>query len=260
MKHGRFSSHFHSQKKNLQNGTALFPCGINGSLNISKFMISQKEKDQLLASGIEVNDERITDIDAAVFAASLTSKASFFEAQASLNKLVDINSEIAKEGVIAANNAEASATTILIISIIAGIIVAIVLGLLISKNIQSIIKSIVYEVKGLAQAATEGKLRYTWGNPEQIDFEFREIIVGANQMLDAVIGPLNVAAEYVDSISQGDIPPRITDNYNGDFNEIKNNLNQGIDAINALVADANMLSQRRWKVNWPPGPMLQGTG
>ena len=42
-------------------------------------------------------------------------------------------------------------------------------------------------------------------------------------------------------ISKGDIPAKITDNYNGDFNEIKNNLNQAIDAVNALVADAGML-------------------
>jgi hypothetical protein len=41
---------------------------------------------------------------------------------------------------------------------------------------------------------------------------------GVNDTLDAVIGPLNVAASYVDRISKGDLPPKITDNYNGDFN------------------------------------------
>ena len=40
-----------------------------------------------------------------------------------------------------------------------------------------------------------------------------------------MIGPLNVAAKYVDDISKGDIPAKITDTYNGDFNVIKNNLN-----------------------------------
>ena len=40
-----------------------------------------------------------------------------------------------------------------------------------------------------------------------------------------------MTAEYVDRISKGDIPPKITDTYNGDFNEIKNNLNVCIDAI-----------------------------
>ncbi|SEP79350.1 Methyl-accepting chemotaxis protein, partial [Solimonas aquatica] len=39
------------------------------------------------------------------------------------------------------------------------------------------------------------------------------------------------------------IPTPITDNYNGDFNTIKNNLNRAIDAVNKLVADADMLSQ-----------------
>ena len=43
-------------------------------------------------------------------------------------------------------------------------------------------------------------------------------------------------------VHPGCIPASITDNYNGDFNEIKNNLNQCIAAVNALVSDANMLS------------------
>ena len=57
-----------------------------------------------------------------------------------------------------------------------------------------------------------------------------------------MIGPLNVAANYVDRISKGDIPEKITDSYNGDFNTIKNNLNTCIDAVNKLVADARALS------------------
>ncbi|MBK8385446.1 MAG: hypothetical protein IPL11_07170 [Candidatus Accumulibacter sp.] len=51
-----------------------------------------------------------------------------------------------------------------------------------------------------------------------------------------------MAANYVDRISKGDIPAKITDTYNGDFNTIKNNLNTCIEAVNKLVADANMLS------------------
>jgi methyl-accepting chemotaxis protein len=62
-----------------------------------------------------------------------------------------------------------------------------------------------------------------------------KLMKGINQLLDALVGPLNVAAEYVDRISKGDIPPKITDNYNGDFNEIKNNLNNCIDGLKGLV-------------------------
>ena len=68
--------------------------------------------------------------------------------------------------------------------------------------------------------------------------------VGINKILDAVIGPLNVAARYVEDISVGKIPATITDTYNGDFNAIKNNLNQCIDTINTLIAQMNNMSQQ----------------
>ncbi len=71
---------------------------------------------------------------------------------------------------------------------------------------------------------------------------FKKTIEGVNHTLDAIIGPLNMTAEYMDRISKGDIPARITDTYKGDFNEIKNNLNQCIDAINLLVKDSQMLA------------------
>ncbi|KAF5090916.1 Methyl-accepting chemotaxis protein (MCP) signaling domain protein [anaerobic digester metagenome] len=93
----------------------------------------------------------------------------------------------------------------------------------------------------LASAAVEGKLD-TRADATKHQGDFREIVEGVNGTLDAVIGPLNVAAEYVDRISKGDIPPKITDSYNGDFNEIKNNLNQCIEAVNLLISDSNLLA------------------
>ena len=94
----------------------------------------------------------------------------------------------------------------------------------------------------MTKAAIEGRLAVR-GNPDEINFEFREIIIGINDTLDAVIAPLNVSAEYIDRISKGDIPSKITDNYNGDFNELKTNLNQCIEAINLLINDSKILSQ-----------------
>jgi len=94
----------------------------------------------------------------------------------------------------------------------------------------------------LAKAAMEGKLD-TRADLDKFEGNYRRIVKGVNDTLDAVIGPLNVAAEYVDRISKGDIPEAITDEYKGDFNEIKNNLNQCIDAINGLTAEAGMLSE-----------------
>ncbi len=57
----------------------------------------------------------------------------------------------------------------------------------------------------LSRAALEGKLD-TRADASKHHGEYRKIIEGLNDTLDAVIGPLNVAAEYVERISRGDIP------------------------------------------------------
>ncbi len=97
------------------------------------------------------------------------------------------------------------------------------------------------DAASLSKAAVEGKLSIR-ADASRHQGEFRRIVQGVNDTLDAVIGPLQVAARCVDDISKGAIPPRITDVYNGDFNAIKDNLNQCIEAVNALVADAASLS------------------
>jgi methyl-accepting chemotaxis protein len=104
------------------------------------------------------------------------------------------------------------------------------------------LRDLVTEASMLSKAAVEGRLE-TRGDATKFQGGYREIVAGVNGTLDAVIGPLNMAAGYVDRISKGDIPSKITDSYNGDFNTIKNNLNTCIDAVNAMINDASMLSR-----------------
>jgi methyl-accepting chemotaxis protein len=98
------------------------------------------------------------------------------------------------------------------------------------------------EISRLVKASLDGQL-HERGKFEDFHGRYRDLMVEINKMLDAVIGPLNVTADYVERISTGNIPAKITDNYNGDFNKIKNNLNRCIEAVGALVADAGMLAK-----------------
>jgi methyl-accepting chemotaxis protein len=102
------------------------------------------------------------------------------------------------------------------------------------------INGLAAETALLAKAAADGKLA-TRADGSKHQGDYRKIVEGVNQTLDAVIGPLNVSAEYVDRISKGDIPPKITETYKGDFNEIKNNLNNCIDAVSQLVTETGLL-------------------
>jgi len=103
------------------------------------------------------------------------------------------------------------------------------------------INALLIDAAMLSNAAAEGQLS-TRADASKHLGDYRKVVDGVNSTLDSVIGPLNVAAGYVDRISKGDIPPKITDTYNGDFNTIKNNLNTCIDAVDNLVSDANMLA------------------
>jgi len=200
-----------------------------------------REKDAMLASGADLKDKRIEAVDAKAFEASLEARKKFIEAEALLAKLVDLNVKLGQQAQKAGHQKARQAQMLLVGALIAAILLSVLTGFYLKRNVASILKGLLDESSRLTEAAVAGKLA-TRGNVDKVNFEFRGIVEGVNQTLDAVIGPLNVAAEYVDRISKGDIPPKIADNYNGDFNEIKNNLNGCIDAVNALVADANMLS------------------
>ncbi len=118
-------------------------------------------------------------------------------------------------------------------------------GDILSNNLNTLIeavKALGVDANMLAVAAVEGKLS-TRADASRHQGEFRKIVEGVNATLDAVIGPLSIAADYVDKISEGNIPAKIADKYNGDFNTLKDNLNKCIDAVNHLVTDTGLLAR-----------------
>jgi len=110
------------------------------------------------------------------------------------------------------------------------------------NNVGTVIQALHKELDRLIEASRQGQLSER-GKADNFQGAYGEIVRGVNAMLDAVIGPLNVSARYVDLISKGDIPSRITDNYNGDFNLIKNNLNMLIDAMNTITTGAEQIAK-----------------
>jgi methyl-accepting chemotaxis protein len=111
------------------------------------------------------------------------------------------------------------------------------------RKMKDAVSKLIEDAGMLTKAAIDGKLAIR-ADASKHQGEYRAIVEGVNNTLDAVIGPLNVAAEYVDQIAKGNIPSKITDNYNGDFNEIKNNLNTCIDALNTLLSEHKEMSRQ----------------
>jgi methyl-accepting chemotaxis protein len=115
----------------------------------------------------------------------------------------------------------------------------------ISPALKEIIQSgrgLINETQLLTQGAINGNLSVR-GDVEKFKGGYREIIEGFNQTIDAVVGQINEAVDYIEKIGKGEIPNKITEKYKGDFNRVKDSLNTTIDEINALIEDSNYLSR-----------------
>jgi methyl-accepting chemotaxis protein len=109
------------------------------------------------------------------------------------------------------------------------------------NNVALVLQGLQKELGRLTEASTDGLLAER-GKHDQFKGAYADIVRGVNAILDAVIGPLNVSAKYVEQISKGDIPAQITDTYHGEFNTIKNNLNTLIVAMNDIAEAAEQIA------------------
>jgi methyl-accepting chemotaxis protein len=66
----------------------------------------------------------------------------------------------------------------------------------------------------------------------------------ANAELNAYLALTNA---YLERIAKGDIPAKITQDLNGDFNTLKNNINAMIDSINGLIEEMHHMSSEHEK-------------
>jgi methyl-accepting chemotaxis protein len=97
------------------------------------------------------------------------------------------------------------------------------------------------DVDVLIDAALEGRLDVR-GDARKYQGSHARVIEGINRIMDAVVGPLRAAASHLDRIARGDIPQRIEADWRGEFDQVKHNLNSCVDAVNALIRDANGLA------------------
>ena len=204
---------------------------------------SCQQKDQLLAGGMKAEDPKITAIDDQAFETAKETRALMLKTLEKLQGLNTLNSaaaaEVARPG---RRRCLAWCLTTMFMTIGLSAVALFAIGILIAGSIAKALGVLTAEMERLAKATVEGKL-HTRGNPNLVSSEFRPIVEGTNHLIDAFVAPINVTAEYVDRISKGDMPPKITDAYNGDFNELKNNLNACIDGLGGLTESNNVLQR-----------------
>jgi methyl-accepting chemotaxis protein len=114
-----------------------------------------------------------------------------------------------------------------------------VLGIELTSMVTTI-KTIIDEINGLIENVKNGDVQARL-NINEYRGGWIELTDGINKLIETFTAPMNVTAQYIEKISLGDIPEKITDTYYGDFNNIKNNLNNCIDVMNGLISETNTL-------------------
>jgi len=200
------------------------------------------ERDRLVTNGLGKDDPQITALDARAWDAFQRSRGEFPKADAGIKavtaKTIADSKKNGEEGIAAGK----SAINSIVIAILVAAATLIALGVFLGRKIGGTVTALVAEAGKLREAVAAGRLEVR-GDLAAVEGEFRPIVQGINETMDAFQRPIQVTVDYVSSIGKGKIPAKITDRYEGDFDTIKSSLNDCIDAVNALVADAGLLAK-----------------
>lgn len=79
-------------------------------------------------------------------------------------------------------------------------------------------------VKQLSESMVAGKLD-SRGETAGLSGKDAETILLINNMIDALVSPMRLAGNALDEIAHGRLPPFVIDEYKGEFNQIKQNIN-----------------------------------
>ncbi len=109
------------------------------------------------------------------------------------------------------------------------------------RGMQQKIQHVLAETDNLTQAIQAGQLDMR-GNAENFSGAWRELIAGMNNVIDAFVVPFSVTAEYIERIARGDLPERLTLEYQGDFKRIQTNVNLLLDAMHEVTRIAEEIA------------------
>jgi PAS domain S-box-containing protein len=112
-----------------------------------------------------------------------------------------------------------------------------ILAYMIARSVTRPIDKIVEDFKNIAQNAVKGELGTRADTNVEVDF--REIPVGLNEILSAVIVPVRETMRVTNALSQGKLKERVQVDMQGEFRELGNTLDKFSENLNWIIDDSN---------------------
>jgi methyl-accepting chemotaxis protein len=110
-------------------------------------------------------------------------------------------------------------------------------------QLQQTIGQMVNETGTLVAAARQGQLQ-SRGEAERFRGAYRELVQGINQLLDAVVSPINEASDVLARMADRDLTARVRGQYAGDFDRIKQSINTAADTLDDALAQVYGASEQ----------------
>ncbi|MCL2386489.1 MAG: methyl-accepting chemotaxis protein [Defluviitaleaceae bacterium] len=104
------------------------------------------------------------------------------------------------------------------------------------ENLRKNLKNIDVEIETLSHAAIKGRLSER-ANPEKFEGDWKNVLIGLNSVMDAIITPINEASDVLRVMAEGDLSVTVKGDYEGDFLLVKESINSMQASISSYVSE-----------------------
>ncbi len=106
------------------------------------------------------------------------------------------------------------------------------------NGIGSVLRGFLGEVGTMLTAAQDGRLAVR-ADPREFSGSYEQMILGVNQMVDALLMPVEALRASLSKMAEGNLTAYITDDYQGEHAALKNALNETLDGMNSLLTQVS---------------------
>ena len=115
------------------------------------------------------------------------------------------------------------------------------------KNVQLSLKGFYEEIYNLINAAGEGNLEYRI-DTKHYEGAWKATTVGLNHFVENVVNPIKETQNALNQFAEGNFKHRITNEYKGEFNNIKNTVNFTAETIGSYINEiSDILTKMAYK-------------
>jgi len=201
-----------------------------------------RRRDSLLAAGQTFENPEVRQTDTQAWARFAESRLALLPLQEESHAVEKASLAAVEQTRQRGESAAAGSLRLVLAVLLAGGGLMVGAGVFVSRRIGQTMAALVDEAGQLAGAVGRGELAAR-ADPRRVTAEFRPVLEGFNRTMEAFAGPIAVTQACVTRIARGEIPEKIAERYQGDFDRIQQALNQCIEAVNRLVADAASLAE-----------------